>query len=105
MTSAAQASMFASLDRARMSIWEALSQFSGLREYEAALFDPGSSVLDPDMPLMQHALQVRIHLWTWLRLSLYLSLTLPVKPYAMHMSRTFLSCILAECGVVSHQFP
>lgn len=50
--------MFASLDHTRMSIWDALSQFSGMREYEAALFDPGSSLLDPDMPLMQHALQV-----------------------------------------------
>jgi len=52
-----QASMFASLNHTRMSIWEALSQFSGLREYEAALFDPAGALLDPDMPLMQHALQ------------------------------------------------
>ncbi|KAF5842447.1 hypothetical protein DUNSADRAFT_7056 [Dunaliella salina] len=51
------ASMFASLNHTRMSIWEALSQFSGLREYEAALFDPAGALLDPDMPLMQHALQ------------------------------------------------
>lgn len=49
--------MFASLNHTRMSIWEALSQFSGLREYEAALFDPAGALLDPDMPLMQHALQ------------------------------------------------
>jgi hypothetical protein len=50
--------MFANLDHTHMSIWGALGQYSGLREYEAALFDPGSSLLDPDMPLMQHALQV-----------------------------------------------
>ncbi len=53
--------MFASLSHMRMSIWEALSHFSGLREYEAALFDPAGAVLDPDMPLMQHALQVCVH--------------------------------------------
>lgn len=39
-----------------MGVWEALGLLNELREYEAALLGPGTG-LDPDMPLMDHALQ------------------------------------------------
>ena len=54
-----QASMFATLDRAEMDVWEALSSLNELREYEAALMAGASTSarLDPDLPLRDHALQ------------------------------------------------
>jgi inositol oxygenase len=38
-----------------MDVWEGLALLNSLREYEAALV--GADGLDPDMPLMEHALQ------------------------------------------------
>lgn len=55
-----QASQFAALDHGEMGVWEALHMLNELREYEAALMGPGSG-LDPDMPLLEHAFQVRVH--------------------------------------------
>jgi len=51
-----QASQFATLDHGEMGVWEALAALNELREYEAALFGPGSG-LDPDLPLLEHAYQ------------------------------------------------
>ncbi len=55
-----QAAVFAELDQAELSIWEALELTNELSECEAALVTPGpgEEPLDPDMPMMEHAFQV-----------------------------------------------
>lgn len=53
---AARLPQFHELKIARMDVWEALSLLNELREYEAALTS-GPGDLDPDMGLMEHALQ------------------------------------------------
>jgi len=50
-----QAATFSTLNRATMGVWDALEMLNSLREYESALL--GAEVGDPDMPLMEHALQ------------------------------------------------
>jgi len=62
---------FAELDKAELGVWEALDLLNGMREYEAVLLSGlqqggglGASggaeePLTPDMPLQEHALQVR----------------------------------------------
>jgi inositol oxygenase len=63
-----QASTFSNLNKAKMSVWDALERLNQLREYEAALLKgtpenggaaagEGGIQLDPDMPMMEHALQ------------------------------------------------
>lgn len=63
-----QASAFSNLNKAKMSVWDALERVNQLREYEAALLKgtpenggaaagEGGIQLDPDMPMMEHALQ------------------------------------------------
>ena len=44
-----------SLARCQMDVWTALEMLNGLREYEAVL--SGDENLDPDLPLLDHALQ------------------------------------------------
>jgi hypothetical protein len=51
-----QAQAFSALDKAALGVWEALELLNGLREYEAALL--GAPDATPDMPLLEHALQV-----------------------------------------------
>ena len=51
------ANEFAALDRAEMTVWEALDALSELREYEAGLAPPGEG-LDASLPLREHAFQV-----------------------------------------------
>lgn len=53
-----QASMFSRLDKARMTIWQALDTLDELRDYESALFSCWSPELDPELSLKEHALQV-----------------------------------------------
>jgi inositol oxygenase len=50
-----QAVRFSSLQHGEMDVWEALEMLNTLREYEAALL--GDEGCDPEMPLMEHALQ------------------------------------------------
>lgn len=50
-----QAVRFSSLRHGEMDVWEALEMLNNLREYEAALL--GDEGCDPEMPLMEHALQ------------------------------------------------
>lgn len=50
-----QAVRFSSLQHGEMDVWEALEMLNSLREYEAALL--GDEGCDPEMPLMEHALQ------------------------------------------------
>lgn len=50
-----QAARFSKLQQGEMDIWTALEHLSSLREYEAALI--GDEECDPDMPLVEHALQ------------------------------------------------
>jgi inositol oxygenase len=63
-----QASAFSNLNKAKMSVWDALERLNQLREYEAALLKgtpenggaaagEGGIQLDPGMPMMEHALQ------------------------------------------------
>ncbi len=52
-----QASVFGTLDRAKMDVWQALDMLNELREYEAALMSASGSEVDPEMPLRAHALQ------------------------------------------------
>lgn len=64
-----QAGLFGALDKCTMGIWEALELMNELREYEAALLSKSSTAtvgdrdlkdgshLDPDMSLLDHALQ------------------------------------------------
>lgn len=47
---------FSGLARARLGVWEALERLNSLREYEAALLSDDEG-LDPDMPLLEHAMQ------------------------------------------------
>jgi hypothetical protein len=66
-----QAQAFAELDKAELTVWKALDLLDGLREYEAALLHAAASTgsgggsaqddaqLTPDMPLKEHAFQVR----------------------------------------------
>lgn len=66
-----QAQTFAELDKAELTVWEALDMLDGLREYESGLLHAAASSgsggggsgqddaqLTPDMPLKEHAFQV-----------------------------------------------
>jgi len=50
-----QAKKFSALQFGEMGLWEALDMLNELREYEAALL--GDETCDPDMSLLDHALQ------------------------------------------------
>jgi hypothetical protein len=53
-----QAQEFAELDKAELTVWEALGALDELHEFEADLSPPGEG-LDPGMSLREHAFQVR----------------------------------------------
>lgn len=50
-----QAATFSTLQKGAMDVWEALDTLNSLREYEAALL--GDESCDPDMSLLEHAMQ------------------------------------------------
>ncbi|GIL44031.1 hypothetical protein Vafri_1604 [Volvox africanus] len=53
-----QTQLFANLDKASMTMWEALQTFNELREYEAVLMAEGGEALEvAELPLLEHAFQ------------------------------------------------
>ncbi|GLI70033.1 hypothetical protein VaNZ11_014770 [Volvox africanus] len=53
-----QTQLFANLDKAKMTMWEALQTFNELREYEAVLLAEGGEALEiAELPLLEHAFQ------------------------------------------------
>eukprot|EP00887_Chlorella_sp_A99_P006539 scaffold3.g6539.t1 len=50
-----QATAFSALDKAELDVWGALELLNDLREYEAVLLGPDDA--DPELPLLDHALQ------------------------------------------------
>lgn len=56
------AQVYAELNHAELSVWEALALLGDLREYEAALWAPvlPPDEVDPDLPLREHAFQVGV---------------------------------------------
>ncbi|GIL87510.1 hypothetical protein Vretimale_1606 [Volvox reticuliferus] len=53
-----QTQLFANLDKANMTVWEALHTLNELREYEAVLMAEGREALEiAELPLLEHAFQ------------------------------------------------